>query len=58
MNPDLSIEEAGIYDKSTIIVKKGLINKLFIENESLENDTGIEKVINIKFIKQSNKNSN
>ena len=57
LNPDLSIEEAGIYDKSTIIVKKGLINKLFIENESLENDTGIEKVINIKFIKHPNNNN-
>ena len=54
LNPDLSVEEAGIYDKSTIIVKKGLINKFNIQNECLDDDSEIEKVINIKFIKQPN----
>jgi len=52
LNNDLSIEEAGIKDNSTIIVKKELINKDNIINECMETDSEIEKVINIKFIKQ------
>ena len=52
LNNDLSIEEAGIKNNSTIIVKKELINKDNIVNECMETDSEIEKVINIKFIKQ------